>query len=147
MNARESGTVVHEALSLFWDVVRTQEALKSMTREERDGVVGWCVTEALNRTEETAVTTWDTAYLEVQRDRLHRLLDWWLQLEMERGQPFEVKLSEKALEDVRVGPLRLNVRVDRVDVVRRGGAFAAGERQRAHGRQREKETTGLHQRM
>ena len=120
MNARESGTVVHEALSLFWDAVRSQEALKSMTREERDGVVGWCVTEALKRTEETAVTTWDTAYLEVQRDRLHRLLDWWLQLEMERGQPFEVKLSEKALEDVRVGPLRLNVRVDRVDVVEGG---------------------------
>ncbi len=45
---------------------------------------------------------------------------WWLELEMERSLPFEVSLSEKDFNDVRVGPLRLNVRMDRVDEVEGG---------------------------
>jgi ATP-dependent helicase/nuclease subunit B len=120
MDAQESGTVVHEVLKLFWDAVRTQDALKSMTIEERDGVLEWSITEALKRTEETSATAWDAAYLQVQRDRLRRLLNWWLELEMERGLPFEVKLSEKEFKDVPVGPLLLNVRMDRVDAVEGG---------------------------
>jgi probable DNA repair protein len=117
MDARESGTVVHEVLKLFWDAVRTQDALKSMTIAERDGVLEWCITEALKRTEETSATAWDAAYIQVQRDRLRRLLNWWLELEMERGLPFEVKLSEKEFKDVPVGPLLLSVRMDRVDAI------------------------------
>jgi probable DNA repair protein len=120
MDARESGTVVHEVLKLFWDAARTQDALKSMTAEERDGVLDWCIREALKRTEKSSVTAWDTAYVEVQRDRLHRLLGGWLDLELERGLPFEVRLSEKDFADVRVGPLRLSVRMDRVDEVAGG---------------------------
>ncbi len=55
----------------------------------------------------------------MQRDRLMRLLGPWL--DMERTRPaFAVKLSEKNFEDVRIGPLRLSVRVDRVDVTEAG---------------------------
>jgi RecB family exonuclease len=43
-----------------------------------------------------------------------------LELESELELPFEVKLSEKKLDDVRIGPLRLNIRLDRVDVVEGG---------------------------
>ncbi len=39
---------------------------------------------------------------------------------MERRLPFEVRLSEKDFSDVQVGPLRLNVRMDRVDEVEGG---------------------------
>jgi ATP-dependent helicase/nuclease subunit B len=119
MDARESGTVVHDVLKLFWDEVRTQDELKSMTREERDGVLGWCITKALARTEETGATAWDAAYVEVQRHRLTRLLTGWLELELERA-PFTVKLSEKEFKDVQVGPLHLSVRMDRVDEVAGG---------------------------
>jgi ATP-dependent helicase/nuclease subunit B len=120
MDARESGTVVHDALKRFWDEVKNQTELRAMTTDERDGLLDWCIREALKRTVETAATAWDDAYVEVQRGRLHRLLNWWLELEMERRLPFEVRLSEKDLRDVRVGPLRLNVRMDRVDEVEDG---------------------------
>src|SRR6202000_1110226 len=49
-----------------------------------------------------------------------RLLTWWLQLESERGLPFEGKLSEKEFENVAVGPLSLSVRMDRVDEIEGG---------------------------
>jgi probable DNA repair protein len=120
MDARESGTVVHEVLKLFWDAVQTQDALRLMTAEERDGLLEWCIKEGLKKTEETSATAWDAAYLQVQRDRLRRLLNWWLELEKERSLPFEVKQSEKEFKNVPVGPLLLSVRMDRVDEVAGG---------------------------
>lgn len=120
MDARESGTVVHEVLKRFWDAVKTQRELRDMTVEERDDLLEWCISEALKQTEGSSSTAWDAAYVQVQRGRLRRLLGWWLELEMERRLPFEVKSSEKDFRDVQVGPLRLNVRMDRVDEVEGG---------------------------
>ena len=120
MDARVSGTVVHHALEHFWNEVKTQDALRSMNTEERDEVLEWCIAQALKKTAEAIATDWDEAYIDVQRKRLRKLLSGWLELELERELPFEVKLSEKKLDDVRVGPLRLNVRLDRVDVVEGG---------------------------
>jgi probable DNA repair protein len=120
MDARESGVVVHDALRRFWDEVRTQATLRLMTPEEREEALRWCIDKALERTEDSSVTVWDAAYLELQRGRLRRLLGWWLDLEMERRMPFEVRQSEKEFKDVHVGPLRLSVRMDRIDEVEGG---------------------------
>lgn len=120
MDARESGTVVHKVLEVFWGAVKTQDALRSMTKEERDEVLDWSIAEGLKRTENSATAAWDVAYIEMQRERLRRLLSGWLELEAERELPFEVKLSEKEFEDVHLGPLRLSVRMDRVDRVAGG---------------------------
>jgi ATP-dependent helicase/nuclease subunit B len=120
LDARESGTVVHKVLEIFWNEVKTQEALKSMTTDEREEVLDWCIAEGLKRTEASSATAWDIAYMEMQRERLRRLLRGWLELEIERALPFEVKLSEKEFKDVKVGPLRLSVRMDRVDIVEGG---------------------------
>jgi ATP-dependent helicase/nuclease subunit B len=99
--------------------VKTQSLLRSMTEAEREEWLDACIVRALQRTAELSATVWDEAYVELQRERLHRLLGPWLEMEMERA-PFEVKLSEKEFDDVRVGPLRLRVRMDRVDVVEGG---------------------------
>ncbi len=120
LDARESGTVVHKVLEIFWNEVKTQEVLKLMTSEEREEVLDWCIAEGLKRTETSSTTAWDVAYVEMQRERLRRLLRGWLELEIERALPFEVRLSEKEFKDVKVGPLRLSVRMDRVDLVEGG---------------------------
>ena len=117
MDARESGTVIHTILETFWREVKTQEALKSMTEGEREEALDWCIAKGLHKAIVSSDTAWDAAYLEMQRERLRRLLRGWLTLEAERATPFEVKLSEKELRDVHVGPLRLSVRMDRVDLV------------------------------
>ncbi|WP_433972730.1 PD-(D/E)XK nuclease family protein [Tunturiibacter lichenicola] len=120
MDARESGTVVHKVLEIFWDEVKTQDALRAMTTQQRSDVLKRCIAQGLNKTLEASTTTWDDAYLDVQQARLLTLLSGWLHLELERKLPFEVQLSEKEFKDVRVGPLRLNVRMDRVDKVEGG---------------------------
>jgi ATP-dependent helicase/DNAse subunit B len=119
MDALESGTVVHRVLEYFWDDVKTQSALRAMTPVERAQQLEACIVRALARTAELSSTAWDEAYLDMQLTRLRKLLSAWLDLELERS-PFEVKLSEKQFDDVRVGPLHLSVRMDRVDVVEGG---------------------------
>jgi ATP-dependent helicase/nuclease subunit B len=115
MDARERGNVVHKALECFWNEVKTQRELKTMPEDKREEVLSRTIDEGLKRTAELSATAWDAAYLDMQRRRLHDLLRPWLELEMARP-AFEVKLSEKEFNDVAVGPLRLSVRVDRVDV-------------------------------
>ena len=119
MDAGERGTVVHRVLELFWKNVKTQEELKAMTAEDRDEFLGWCIAQELKTPAGVDVTAWDIAYVDMERRWLHKLLNKWLDLELTRP-PFEVKLSEKRFEDVRVGPLRLQVIVDRVDLVDAG---------------------------
>ena len=120
MDAAQRGTLVHRILELFWKNVKTQEELKTMTVSEREEALDWCIRKELQREEAEGATPWDIAYIDMERQRLHTLLGLWLELEMERA-PFEVKLSEKRFDDVRVGPLRLQVIVDRVDLVDDGG--------------------------
>ncbi|MCU1322959.1 MAG: putative repair protein [Acidobacteriaceae bacterium] len=120
MDAAERGTLVHGVLELFWKNVKTQEELKAMTVAEREEMLDWCIREELRSAAARSATAWDVAYVDMERSRLHTLLGGWLELELERA-PFEVKLSEMKFDDVRVGPLRLRVIVDRVDLVDDGG--------------------------
>lgn len=115
MDAAERGTLVHLVLERFWNEVKTQSALKSMPSPQREALLGQCISSALERAAKLSSTPWDTAYLDMQHERLQTLLRPWLELEMKRP-PFSVKLSEKELKDVQIGPLRLSVRVDRVDI-------------------------------
>lgn len=119
LDAAERGTLVHLVLEKFWNQVKTQRELKAMPLHARESVLDRCISSALEKTAKLSRTPWDAAYLDMQRERLRNLLGPWLELELKRP-PFEVKLSEKELKDVRVGPLRLSVRVDRIDIGQEG---------------------------
>jgi ATP-dependent helicase/nuclease subunit B len=119
LDAAERGTIVHLVLEEFWNEVKTQSALKTMPRSEREGLLEQCISTALEKSEKLSATPWDAAYLDMQRERLRNLLGPWLELELTRP-PFTVKLSEKQLNDVQIGPLHLNVRVDRIDIGEHG---------------------------
>jgi probable DNA repair protein len=118
MDARERGNGVHETLEYFWNEVGTQTSLREMTSDQRHTALSRAIEYGLRRASIHA-TGWDQAYLDVQRARLRNLLEPWLEIELKRD-PFSVKLSEKSFEDVSIGPLRLNIRVDRVDVSQSG---------------------------
>jgi probable DNA repair protein len=119
LDAAERGNIVHRTLEHFWKEVRTQSALKSMSSAEFKDALGQSVEYGLQRAAESSAAEWDSAYVEVQRKRLWNLLVPWFEIELNRNE-FAVKLSEKNFEDMRVGPLRLSVRVDRVDTTEDG---------------------------
>jgi ATP-dependent helicase/nuclease subunit B len=114
MNARERGDLVHVTLQRFWDEVRTQAALKAMAPEERVAALDRAISGALSDVTPDATTAWETAYIDTQHEHLRRLLAPWIDQELSRSLPFAVKAREEAME-VPVGPLRLKLRIDRID--------------------------------
>ncbi|SNS48230.1 probable DNA repair protein [Granulicella rosea] len=136
MDARERGSVVHHVMEAFWLHVEDQPALRRMTTEAQHALLDECIESALGRATARmgVASAWEVAYVETQRQRLRALLRPWLELEANRPE-FAVRAQELELPDVRVGPLRLSVRVDRVDDTAAGalivdyktGAAAVGD--------------------
>jgi probable DNA repair protein len=121
MDPRERGIAVHLVLERFWEVVRTQSTLRAMTSEARHETLARVIDRALDEAAAAAETDWDEAYLETQRRRLMTLGMDWLAMEADRAVPFTVAEREVDAQDVAIGPLRLSLRIDRIDVVP-GGA-------------------------
>ena len=116
LNAGERGNAVHLALQRFWSEVQTQARLRAMTMEERAATLGVAVEHGLHQGFARRTDRWDTAYMQVQRTRLQQLLEQWLETELARPE-FTVMTQEEEQQSVQVGPLRLRLRLDRVDLV------------------------------
>src|SRR6266702_368737 len=114
LDARERGSLVHRIRELFWTEVHTQDALRRMTAADRNSLLTRSIETALTQQNRTVDPGWPHAYFATERRRLFRLLDAWLTLELTRP-AFEVKAMEEQLHNVPIGPLHLDVRVDRVD--------------------------------
>ena len=117
LDPMERGSLVHDVLEKFWAEVETQAALKRMSPADRDDTLARSIDAALARHKPSgADQAWPRAYIETEHQRLVKLLNPWLDYELSRA-PFAVKSREEKLEGVQIGPLRLDIRVDRVDVV------------------------------
>ncbi len=120
LSPQDRGEQVHAILERFWNRVKDQRTLKDMGKHldavgvsARDSFLRECIAAEFHAPQGNA---WESAYLGVQRQRLFHLLSDWLTFELERP-PFEVLHTEKKIQDVPVGPLKLTMRVDRVDRV------------------------------
>jgi probable DNA repair protein len=114
MDALESGNVVHTVMEIFWGQMKTQDELRRITQGEREVRLDEAIREGLEKIERLSASDWDAAYVEMQRERLLRLLRPWLDHELARPN-FEVKERERDSNNVQIGPLHLSVRMDRVD--------------------------------
>ena len=120
LDAGESGSLLHRALQHFWKEIGSQETLRSMNWTKRDEVLTRSIDNAVSRRLQVR-DIWDRAYLSLQKERLRSLLHRWLEEELRRG-PFTICDVERS-ELVTVGPLTLDVRVDRIDTVGEGVFF------------------------
>jgi ATP-dependent helicase/nuclease subunit B len=114
LDPRERGSLVHDVLERFWAAVETQAALILLLPAERDALLTHSIDEALAGHVRRATPGWNQAYLDTERRRLLKLLNPWLDFELTRA-PFAVESREAELEDIHIGPLRLKIRVDRID--------------------------------
>lgn len=115
LDPRERGSLVHAVLQRFWAEVETQSALKQLTPAERDALLSRCIDDAFARNHARPEPGWPRAYLNTERERLLKLLGQWLDYEADERAPFAVQSREETLHDVQIGPLRLDIRIDRVD--------------------------------
>jgi ATP-dependent helicase/nuclease subunit B len=117
LDPSERGNLVHRVLEHFWSEVKSQAALQRMTQRERDAQLNRSIDIAFAREHSRPTPGWSAAYLDTERQRLLNLLGPWLDFEATKRKPFTVVSREEQLTDVQIGPLRLNIRVDRIDLV------------------------------
>lgn len=115
-DARETGNFVHDAMDRFWRQVETQSNLETMSYVERLEALRTAIDFAFSHTLPDG--PWDEAYIGVQKERLRSLLQQWLEQELRRTR-FRV-LEREQKRQVDVGPLTLQLRLDRVDEVEGG---------------------------
>ena len=117
LDSRQRGTLVHAALEIFWDKVRTHGALCS--RPDIADVARTAVASAVRRFEEERGAPLPGRFASLERRRLERIVNDWLELE-KRREPFEVIKPEGECE-AEIGGIHFRVKIDRIDRI-------AGER-------------------
>jgi ATP-dependent helicase/nuclease subunit B len=117
LSPAERGNLIHAALESFWSEVQSQSALKRLTSTQITTQLTHSIDFAFNKHHARPATGWSQAYLSAERQRIHHLLTQWLDYEATQRAPFLVKSREEILHDVQIGPLHLDIRVDRIDSV------------------------------
>ncbi len=112
LDARARGAIVHAALEALWGELRSHARLLASTPAERSEIVSRAVSGALDDAARARPAI-RGRLREIEHRRLERLVSRWLERECERA-PFEVVAPERDAR-VRVGPLELELRPDRVD--------------------------------
>jgi ATP-dependent helicase/nuclease subunit B len=120
LEARERGSVVHKILEDLWAELKTRDALMEARTEARlHALVEQHVAATLQRYRGRAPKhSWTQAYLDAEQKRIISLIEEWLEYEAKRAN-FTVDAGEEKLAAT-VGDLKLQVRVDRIDVIAGG---------------------------
>ncbi len=122
LGARETGNLLHMALQHLWAALGSHAQLRALPAETRRSLIAAATEAALARHGPSdGRDRWAASFLDTVRRRFHRLLDLWLDKELERA-PFAV-LAQEQQQFLELGPLRLNLRFDRVDEVEGGRIF------------------------
>jgi ATP-dependent helicase/nuclease subunit B len=125
LDAMESGSIVHVVMDHLWQQLHNQAELRALDATERSKLLYFSIDHALTEANREATGQWEKAYLHMQRQRLHTLLFPWLQIELQRA-PFRVLELEQDRPWVRVGPIDLRLRIDRIDQLESGNEDQGG---------------------
>lgn len=112
--ARDRGTIIHTILEEFWLQVKSQQALKNMHQAAYEDLLNGIIDKNLITDEADNNQT----YIQLEKQRLFRLVDDWLQQEKLR-ETFTV-IDSEAQAQAQIGALNLTVRIDRIDELEDG---------------------------
>lgn len=111
LRPKDRGTLIHKILELLWNKLQTHAMLVGMDEDELNKLINSCVNETLNSFPNSRSEY--TQYISLEKQRLHKLIYNWLQIEKER-MPFKVSTNEKASEII-LNHLHISIRIDRID--------------------------------
>lgn len=115
LDARKRGTLLHDALEYFWKQVRTSANLKAMSGEDRQDLVQQAVHHVLTKYDADDINEpLKPRFKQLEFERLTRLLMGWLDVELQREQPFEVIANEKKVE-LDIEGIQARMFIDRID--------------------------------
>ena len=112
LNAADRGNFVHHALEVLWKKIKNWQTLANYSSIELETIVDETINE-LSLSFDS-----DSLFFRVEKKRIKHLIKRWLLLEKNRP-PFNVNQRETN-RLVKIGPLNLHVRIDRIDTLQSG---------------------------
>lgn len=120
LDARQRGTLVHNALEAFWTKVRDLSTLQQLAQAGLSDAIYQAVSEALAMHQaDKRNEPLNPRPLTLERNRLCRLLESWLRLESEREDPFRVLHLEHEFKEQICG-IEVRMFIDRIDQLHDG---------------------------
>jgi probable DNA repair protein len=109
----ERGTLVHRVLASAWRKLGTRRSLDEIDAADLDAALAAAAEEAVASQRRDRPTTLAGRFAAIERARLVRLAKAWL--EHERARSDFTVLAVEDRREIGIGPLKLAVRLDRVD--------------------------------
>jgi probable DNA repair protein len=119
LSAAERGTLVHQALYLFWGDVDSSETLLEMDDTALELAIGDACKDAVAELPGWRKRQLGENTLAIERDRLHILLSRWLNYEKSR--PTFTVVSREQGQQLEISGIFLDLRIDRIDRIQDGG--------------------------
>lgn len=111
LRASDRGNIIHKILELLWNELQDQEKLLALDETVLKDRLDKCIADIVQHSAESHQEY--PQYLALEKQRLFNLIYDWLQIEKQRP-AFKVDMHEKNSR-INIGPLQLNVRIDRID--------------------------------
>lgn len=111
LRPKERGTIIHYIMEKCWEYLQSRDKLLTLDDESLQSVLTSIIDEALQQ--HAHAQQHQSGYLRVEKQRLHKLVSNWLNIEKERP-AFQVLSHEKNVS-LTLGELNINMRIDRID--------------------------------
>ncbi|MBC2717458.1 MAG: PD-(D/E)XK nuclease family protein [Desulfobacteraceae bacterium] len=113
LNARDRGSLVHNALELFWEDVKNLDALKKLSDEQLAKAVGSAVDRAVSAMANKHPRTFTDRFAELEKERLISLVLEFLLIDSQRTSFTVVGREEKLV--CTIADIELKTYADRID--------------------------------
>lgn len=116
LRAKDRGTILHKVMEIIWNNLHDQQTLLSYSQAELDQLIQTSIEQAFLNFP-LPLTNANT-YLHLEKIRLHKLINEWLQIEKTRP-AFTVFANEQQAQ-ITLNQLQLTIKIDRIDQLEDG---------------------------
>ncbi len=113
LNAGERGSLLHQVLEQFWNVVQDQASLLQQTPRALEKIINDSIDHCFNLFSKKRPLGFKTLFIDIERRRLQTLLKNIIELEKQR--PVFMQTQHEAKTQLTLGPLSFKLRIDRID--------------------------------
>ena len=118
LNPMQRGNLIHTCLEMLWNEIQSHAQLCQLNEQELDKRIEQVIEQVLCEFSRHSAHFKNHYFIHIERKRLHQLMKDWMTFEKKRS-PFNVVANELQ-HNISVGPLNLNLKVDRIDKLSNG---------------------------
>ncbi|WP_342220733.1 PD-(D/E)XK nuclease family protein [Rickettsiella endosymbiont of Miltochrista miniata] len=113
LNAVERGSLLHQVLEQFWNVVQNQASLLQQTPSALEKIINDAIDHCLNLFSKKRPLGFKRLFIDIERRRLQSLLSNLIALEKQR--PAFMQTQHETKKQLTLGALSFKLRIDRID--------------------------------